>query len=197
MAIRKRQQAAWKAKLENRPCARGTGAFPQPRCQRERRVSPNRLAGRWSNRGCPSNASAEKVLLPASTSAEVGMFSDLVEGVAKFANSKSFLLRFQPFLFCSKALSTQSTHGGERLVDRKRLMRNPRVWFYRQTRTLDFQIGLFCFGSGPERVGCKNRKPGRIDTDRAATGAGQFVLSGKNGRSSRLRSFGPPLQEER
>ena len=120
--------------------------------------------------------------MPASTSAEVGMFSDLVEGVAKFANSKLFLLRFQPFLFCSKALSTQSTHGGERLVDRKRLMRNPRVWFYRQTRTLDFQIGLFCFGSGPERVGCKNRKPGRIDTDRAATGAGQFVLSGKNGR---------------
>ena len=108
-----------------------------------------------------------------------------------------FLLRFQPFLFCSKALSTQSTHGGERLVDRKRLMRNPRVWFYRQTRTLDFQIGLFCFVSGPERVGCKNRKPGRIDTDRAATGAGQFVLSGKNGRSSRLRSFGPPLREER
>ena len=96
-----------------------------------------------------------------------------------------------------RAGGRESTHGGERLVDRKRLMRNPRVWFYRQTRTLDFQIGLFCFGSGPERVGCKNRKPGRIDTDRAATGAGQFVLSGKNGRSSRLRSFGPPLREER
>ena len=62
-----------------------------------------------------------------------------------------FLLRFQPFLFCSKALSTQSTHGGERLVDRKRLMRNPRVWIYRQTRTLDFQTQA----AGPE-----TRSPG-------------------------------------
>jgi len=48
----------------------------------------------------------------------------------------------QPFLFCSKALSTQSTHGGERLVDRKRLMRNPRVRIYRQFGTLGFQIGV-------------------------------------------------------
>ena len=96
-----------------------------------------------------------------------------------------------------RAGGRESTHGGERLVDRKRLMRNPRVRIYRKFGTLGFQINVLCFGSRPERVGCKNRKPGRIVTDRTATGAGQFVLSGKNGRSSRLRSFGPPLREER
>ena len=43
-----------------------------------------------------------------------------------------------------RAGGRESTHGGERLVtvDRKRLMRNPRVRIYRQFGTLGFQIGV-------------------------------------------------------
>lgn len=82
-------------------------------------------------------------------------------------------------------------------VNRKRLTRIPGSWLYRITGRWIFKSVCLRFGSRPGIEWCKDREPGRIDTDRAAIVAGQFVLSGQNGRSSRFRSYGPPLREER